>query len=166
MLCNHITCVTVRALRLWISNYQTNMWSHLNVTKVRRQKQVINSNREYRNIPVLTSQDNGRPCAVCSAAQSCLTLCGPVDYRLPGSSAHGISPARTLERQPFPTLGNHPDPGIKPESLACPVLIGGFFTWEVREGIKRYCQMLLEQKEWPFKALKGKTNKHKCESWK
>lgn len=28
-------------------------------------------------------------------------------------------------------------------------------------GIKRYCQMLLEQKEWSFKALKCKTNKQK-----
>ena len=28
---------------------------------------------------------------VCVRAQSCLTLCGPIDYSLPGSSAHGIS---------------------------------------------------------------------------
>ena len=29
--------------------------------------------------------------------QSCLTLCGPMDYSLPGSSVHGILQARTLE---------------------------------------------------------------------
>ena len=29
--------------------------------------------------------------------QSCLTLCDPMDYRLPGSSVHGISQARILE---------------------------------------------------------------------
>src|SRR5574342_428719 len=30
-------------------------------------------------------------------AQSCLTLCDPMDYSLPGSSAHGIFQARVLE---------------------------------------------------------------------
>ena len=36
-------------------------------------------------------------CAACSVAQSCLTLCDPVDYSPPGSSAHRISQARILE---------------------------------------------------------------------
>ena len=30
-------------------------------------------------------------------AQSCLTLCDPKDYSLPGSSVHGILQARVLE---------------------------------------------------------------------
>ena len=30
-------------------------------------------------------------------AQSCLTLCNPMDYSLPGSSVHGIFQARILE---------------------------------------------------------------------
>ena len=30
-------------------------------------------------------------------AQSCLTLCDPMDYSLPGSSLHGIFQARVLE---------------------------------------------------------------------
>ena len=30
-------------------------------------------------------------------AQSCLTLCNPMDYSLPGSSIHGILQVRTLE---------------------------------------------------------------------
>ena len=30
-------------------------------------------------------------------AQSCLTLCDPVDYSLPGSSVHGTFQARVLE---------------------------------------------------------------------
>ena len=34
---------------------------------------------------------------MCSVAQSCLTLCDPMDYSLPGSSVHGISQARILE---------------------------------------------------------------------
>ena len=32
-----------------------------------------------------------------SVAQSCLTLCDPVDCRPPGSSVHGILQARILE---------------------------------------------------------------------
>ena len=32
-----------------------------------------------------------------SVAQSCLTLCNPMDYSLPGSSIHGILQARILE---------------------------------------------------------------------
>ena len=34
----------------------------------------------------------------CSVAQSCLTLCDPMDCSLPGSSLHGILQARILER--------------------------------------------------------------------
>ena len=33
----------------------------------------------------------------CSVSQSCLTLCNPMDCRLPGSSIHGILQARILE---------------------------------------------------------------------
>ena len=35
-------------------------------------------------------------------AQWCLTLCDPMDYSLPGSSVHGISQARILERVAIP----------------------------------------------------------------
>ena len=41
------------------------------------------------------------PCkvyAVWSVAQLCLTLCNPIDWSLPGSSVHGVFPARVLER--------------------------------------------------------------------
>ena len=34
---------------------------------------------------------------VCVYAQSCVTLCSPMDWSLPGFSAHGISQARILE---------------------------------------------------------------------
>ena len=34
---------------------------------------------------------------VCSVAESCLTLCDPVDCSLQGSSVHGILQARILE---------------------------------------------------------------------
>ena len=50
-------------------------------------------------------------------AQSCPTLCDPMDCSLPGSSIHGI-----LTRQeywngmPFPSPGDLPDLGIEPRS--------------------------------------------------
>ena len=63
----------------------------------------------------------------CECAQSCATLCNPMDCRLPGSSVHGISQARILEWLPFPPPGDLPDPGIEPTFLASPALAGGFF---------------------------------------
>ena len=48
-------------------------------------------------------------------AQSCPTLCDPMDCSLPGSSVHGIFQARVLEL-PFPFPGDLPDPGMKPRS--------------------------------------------------
>ena len=35
--------------------------------------------------------------AVAKSLQSCLTLCDPMDWSLPGSSIHGIFQARVLE---------------------------------------------------------------------
>ena len=49
---------------------------------------------------------------------------------LPGSSVHGIIPARIPEQLPFPAPGNLPDPGIQSAPPASPVLSGGFFTTE------------------------------------
>ena len=43
-------------------------------------------------------------------AQSCLTLCDPMDYSLPGSFVHGILQSRILEWVVIPV------PGIKPGS--------------------------------------------------
>ena len=36
--------------------------------------------------------------------QLCLTLCGPMDYRPPGSSIHGILHQRTLEWAAMPSF--------------------------------------------------------------
>ena len=51
--------------------------------------------------------------------QSCLTLCDPMNFSLPGSSVHGILQARTLEWVPFP--GDLPNSGIEPKSPALQV---------------------------------------------
>ena len=63
----------------------------------------------------------------CLITKLCPTLCDPMDCSPLGSSLHGISQARILERIAisFSTGSSHP--GIEPTSLA---LAGGFFTTE------------------------------------
>ena len=66
--------------------------------------------------------------------QSCLTLCGPMDCSLPGSSVHGIFQARILEWVAIPSLLDLPDPGIEPEFPVSPLLAGCLYyhaTWKV-----------------------------------
>ena len=55
---------------------------------------------------------------VLSVTQSCLTLCGPMEF----------SRQEYWSGLPFPSPGDLPDPGIKPASLTSLVLAGGFFT--------------------------------------
>ena len=57
---------------------------------------------------------------VCVHAQSCPTLCNPIDCSPPGSSVHGIFQARILEWVACPPPGDLPDPGIEPESTMSP----------------------------------------------
>ena len=54
---------------------------------------------------------------VCSVAHSCLTLCDPMDYSLPGSSVHGIFQARMPRGLPFSTPGIFPTEGSNPRLL-------------------------------------------------
>ena len=63
--------------------------------------------------------------------QSCPTLHDAMDCSRPGSFVHRILQARILIWWPFPSSGDLPGPGIKPESLMSPALAGGFFTWEL-----------------------------------
>ena len=71
-------------------------------------------------------------------AQSCLTLCHPIDYGPSGSSVHGIFQAKIQDELPFPTPGNLPGPEVKPTS---PALAGRFFTtnatWEAQSMVRR-----------------------------
>ena len=52
------------------------------------------------------------------AAQSCQTLCNPMDCSLPGSSGHGLLQARILEYVAVPFSRWSSDPGIEPGSPA------------------------------------------------
>ena len=65
--------------------------------------------------------------------QSCPTLCDPIDCSLVAHQAPlsmGFSRQEYWSGLPFPSPGDLPDPGIKPESPESPALAGGFFTTE------------------------------------
>ena len=49
-------------------------------------------------------------CVYVLAAQSCLILCDPTDYSLPGSSVHGILQARVLEWVAIPLVRGSSQP--------------------------------------------------------
>ena len=51
-------------------------------------------------------------------AQSCLTLCDPMDDRLPGSPSMEFSRQEYWSGLPFPSPGDLADPGIEPGSPA------------------------------------------------
>ena len=53
-----------------------------------------------------------------SVAQSCLTLCDPMDCSLPGSPVHGIFQARVLEWVAISFSRGSSHPGIEPGSPA------------------------------------------------
>ena len=72
---------------------------------------------------------------MCSVAQSCLTLCDPMDY-----IAHQAPLSMGFFRQeywselPFPSSRDFLDPGIEPTSPVSPALgAGGFFITEPLE---------------------------------
>ena len=57
-------------------------------------------------------------CECVLVAQSCLTLCDPMDCSPSGSSAHEIFQARILEWVAISSPGDLPNPGIEPGSPA------------------------------------------------
>ena len=60
-------------------------------------------------------------CVLCLVAQSCLTLCHPMDCSPPGSSVHGDSPGENTGVSCHALLQGicpTPNPGIKPRSPA------------------------------------------------
>ena len=51
-----------------------------------------------------------------------------MDYSPPGSPSMEFSRQEYWSAWPFPSPEDLLDPGVEPESLACPALAGGFFT--------------------------------------
>ena len=55
----------------------------------------------------------------------------------------GLSKQEYWSGLPFPSPGNLPNPGIEPESLRSPALVGGFFTMSIFkfEDLKRALEL-------------------------
>ena len=75
----------------------------------------------WRQPKPIISRRNEHFC-VCSAAQSCPTLCDPMDGSWPGSSAHGIFQARILEWGAISSFRGSSRPGNQISCISC---IGG-----------------------------------------
>ena len=68
----------------------------------------------FPNIRVFSNESALCLRCVCEVAQSCPTLCDPVDCSPPGSSVHGFSRQEYWSGLPFPFPGDLPNPGIEP----------------------------------------------------
>ena len=66
-----------------------------------------------------------KPSKQSEGAQSCQTLCDPMDCSLPGSSIHGVLEARTLEWVAFPFSRDSYQPRDQTQVSS---IAGGFFT--------------------------------------
>ena len=118
-------------------------------------KQVLLSSELYQALTPFSS-------LLCSVAQSCLTLCDPMDCSPPGSSCPWkFSGQDTGVDCHFPPSGYLPDPGIETASLASPALAGRFFTtsttdlgwslgWEdpLEEGMATHSSSLAWRIQW------------------
>ena len=83
-----------------------------NISHIRHNKSLIMSHTHLLRRELCM---NYLICAVCLVAQSCLTLCNPMDCRPPGSSVHRDSPDKNtgvgchaLLQGIFPTQGSNP----------------------------------------------------------
>ena len=85
-------------------------------------------------LPSPFSGREGGTCVIAKLLQSCLTLCttGTVSHQAPLSM--GFSRQEYWSGLPCLPPGDFPEPGVKPMSLMCPALAGGFLSastmWE------------------------------------
>ena len=78
--------------------------------------------------------------SACVCAQSCPTLCDPLDRTRQAPLSLGFSRQEHCSRLLCPSPGDLPNPGIEPTSPEYPALAGGFFTtsipWEAQIPVK------------------------------
>ena len=84
---------------------------------------------------------------MCSVAQSCLTLCNPMNYTPPGSSAHGIFQARILEQAVISYSRESSQPGdqtrISRVFCISTQILYNCVTWESCPHYPRLCYAML-----------------------
>ena len=77
---------------------------------------------------IIVSPMNNVVRSTCMVAQSCPTLCDPVDCSPLGSLVHGFFRQEYWSGLPLPPLRDLPQPGIESTSPVSPALAGVFFT--------------------------------------
>ena len=70
------------------------------------------------SVVLVSAVQQGESAMCVSVAQSCPTLCNPMDCNLLGSCVHGILQARMLERVAIPSSMRSSQPGMEPKSSA------------------------------------------------
>ena len=93
-----------------------NMVLEVLATAIREEKEIKGIQIGKEEVKLLLCADDMNQFS--SVAQSCPTLCDPMDCSLPGSSVHGILQARILEWVAFPFSRESSQPGIEPRSPA------------------------------------------------
>ena len=89
--------------------------------------------------------DCGTSCLKVKVAPLCLTLCGPMDCSLPGSSVHGIFQARILEWVAIPSSRRSCQPRDWTQASHTG---GGFLTvWATREALKALVKAIKKKKK-------------------
>ena len=89
--------------------------------------------------------DCGTSCLKVKVAPLCLTLCGPMDCSLPGSSVHGIFQARILEWVAIPSSRRSCQPRDWTQASRTG---GGFLTvWATREALKALVKAIKKKKK-------------------
>ena len=117
----------------WREGHAISMWNQLpdqglNLCLLHWQCRVLTS-----GLPGDASGFTGNVCvcvrSVCAVAQSCLTLCNPLDCNPLGSFVHGVYQARILEWVAISFCrGTSPTQGSKLRLLHPPCIASGFFT--------------------------------------
>ena len=105
------------------------------LTKIKHKEQILKVAREkqqitQKGIPMRITADLSTESEV---AQSCPTLCNPIDCSPPGSSVHGISQARILKWVAISFSGG----SSQPRDRSCISCIGRWilYCWATREAI-------------------------------
>ena len=86
--------------------------------------------------------------------QLCLTLCDPMNYSRPGSSAHGLLQARAREWAAISSCSGLADAGMEAQSPGAPAPAGRFFAtsaaWEAPRAVVRVCPSSLQCSRHPL----------------
>ena len=99
--------------RVYSNSCSLSQWCHPNISSCRP---LLLPPSIFPNIRVFSNESALCLRCVCEVAQSCPTLCDPVDCSPPGSSVHGFSRQEYWSGLPFPFPGDLPNPGIEPGS--------------------------------------------------